>query len=549
MGKKTSKIVQFKKGKFIKNISSIKKSKELNNKYKQLQIKKRLKKSKNNSFSHNSSIKKYKKKTNHSNNNFNNINFNDNPFIFNFIFNNKNTNEKPEWMSQTTEKIENIDSRFNKEIIEYVDYIVPKNFSLFQRQNTKQRLTNIIKKYKPNWEIVLFGSFSQNTSTVFSDLDFSIISNVNSSRNMDINELIYLMKILRNEGFSRNIRLVKARVPILKATCSLTGINVDISVNRENGYKAAKIIRKILKKHKLIKPSIIILKILLKKNNLNDAHTGGMSSFLLFHLVYFFYLIYQKRIKKGIYNNIEIEQNNISENTSNNNTKDDKEYSDYENDNEESEISYDSNSEFKSNNKNKKNNDHGIIISKAVSSSDEEDNSNDDSNIIKNGNSSSNSEEERKSNDNNSSYEIGNNLIKEYEDSEDDFDNTNEDYLIKIFNKKKDKEEDEENNLNIGNFLILFFKYYSLEFNYNEVGFSLNKNNFGEIFFKLERNDMYCSDYICAESIQDQAVDVGRTCYNYPKIVNLFKNAYKKIKIEKQRNTFSILQSLGFPTI
>ena len=345
-------------------------------KYKQLQIKKRLKKSKNNSFSHNSSIKKYKKKTNHSNNNFNNINFNDNPFIFNFIFNNKNTNEKPEWMSQTTEKIENIDSRFNKEIIEYVDYIVPKNFSLFQRQNTKQRLTNIIKKYKPNWEIVLFGSFSQNTSTVFSDLDFSIISNVNSSRNMDINELIYLMKILRNEGFSRNIRLVKARVPILKATCSLTGINVDISVNRENGYKAAKIIRKILKKHKLIKPSIIILKILLKKNNLNDAHTGGMSSFLLFHLVYFFYLIYQKRIKKGIYNNIEIEQNNISENTSNNNTKDDKEYSDYENDNEESEISYDSNSEFKSNNKNKKNNDHGIIISKAVSSSDEEDNSN-----------------------------------------------------------------------------------------------------------------------------------------------------------------------------
>ena len=98
------------------------------------------------------------------------------------------------------------------------------------------------------------------------------------------------MKILRNEGFSRNIRLIKARVPILKATCSLTGINVDISVNRDNGYKAAKIIRNILAKYKVLKPTIIILKILLKKNNFNDAHTGGMSSFLLFHLVYFFYL-------------------------------------------------------------------------------------------------------------------------------------------------------------------------------------------------------------------------------------------------------------------
>ena len=56
------------------------------------------------------------------------------------------------------------------------------------------------------------------------------------------------MRILRREGFSRNIRLIKARVPILKATCSITGINVDISVNRQNGFQAASLIRKILEK-------------------------------------------------------------------------------------------------------------------------------------------------------------------------------------------------------------------------------------------------------------------------------------------------------------
>ena len=104
------------------------------------------------------------------------------------------------------------------------------------------------------------------------------------SRQRDIDELFYLMKILRNNEFSNNIRLIRARVPILKATCTTTGINVDISVNRHNGYQAADLIKKILSKHKILRPVIILLKILLKKYSLNEGYSGGISSFLLFHL-------------------------------------------------------------------------------------------------------------------------------------------------------------------------------------------------------------------------------------------------------------------------
>jgi len=100
-------------------------------------------------------------------------------------------------------------------------------------------------------------------------------------------EMYNLMNILKKEEFSKNIRLVKARVPILKATCTITGINIDISMNRQNGCHAALVIRKILKKYNILKPSIIILKILLTKFNLNESHSGGMNSYLLFHLVYF----------------------------------------------------------------------------------------------------------------------------------------------------------------------------------------------------------------------------------------------------------------------
>ena len=60
MGKKESNIAPKKRGKFIKNIASIQKSKKLNNKFKQIQIKKRIRKSKYNEYYNNSSFKKKK---------------------------------------------------------------------------------------------------------------------------------------------------------------------------------------------------------------------------------------------------------------------------------------------------------------------------------------------------------------------------------------------------------------------------------------------------------------------------------------------------------
>jgi len=532
MGKKIKKKPQFIRSQSHFNIPSVRKANKLKNqmnkknnqkhkinlnskKTKQFSSKIKNKISKrNNSHSHN-----FHQTTNFNNKNNNN---NNNPFIFNTIYNSINKHEKkkgkPEWMKSETKKIEDISDRFHREIIDYVNYIIPNNASLIRRQNTVKRLTNIIQKYQPNWKVVLFGSFSQNTSTIFSDLDFVILNEANySSKNLDIKELYYLMNILRREGFSRNIRLIKARVPILKATCSITGINVDISVNRQNGFQAASLIRKILEKYKVLKPTIIVLKILLKKNNLNEAHTGGMSSFLLFHLVYFFFIHHFNK-KSQNYTNENLSKK--SESNSEISLSDD---------DEEDIASYDSNSELKLFEKNKYSNSDGIVTTKAISSTSEECNSNDDSNsnLLKNGVSSSNSEEEK---------------INIDSDEDDDDSGDDENILINNIN-------DDNNEINIGTFLVLLLKFYGFDFDYENYGFSLNKNNFGNIFIKVERTDMDCSDTICAESIQEQGIDIGRSCYNYEKIVNLFKTTYNKINIEKKNNTCSILRALGFPTI
>ena len=518
MGKKLKKKAHFKCSQSSKNILSVRKLKKINNKFNKKYNQNNFKNSKSKSSSKKFYFQKKDKISKHKNNN---DNTNNNPFKFNLIYNNKKEKDKerPDWMKLETKKIENIDERFHEEIKDYVNYIIPNNISLTRRQNTMQRLTKIIQKHQPNWKVVLFGSFSQNTSTVFSDLDFVILNESNySSKNFDIKELYYLMNILRKDGFSRNIRLIKARVPILKATCSLTGINVDISVNRQNGYQAAAFIRKILEKYKVLKPTIIILKILLKKNNLNEAHTGGMSSFLLFHLVYFFF-VYKFNKTNIIKNN----ENIIDED------------SDSDDDEEDEEIaSYDSNSDLKSIGKNKYINSDGKITTKAISSTEEDINSNDDdSNLVKNGVSSSNSEEENKIN---------------YDGSSEEDEESDDDIILNNTNYNND-EKNNDSEMNIGNFLFLFLRFYGFEFDYENYGFSLNKNNFGSIFIKVERIDMDCSDTICVESIQDQGTDIGKNCYNYEKIVNLFKMTYNKIKNEKQKNTISILKSLGFPSI
>ena len=412
---------------------------------------------------HNYTKKKYKKSHLEKNNKNTNDNINNSGFIFNSSIKDEEIN--PKWINQETNNIQDINKRFHKEILDYVDYITPKNNSLTERYQTFELFKKVVQKYRPDWKVILFGSFSQNISTIYSDLDFLILyEKKNSSHEYELKEMYNLMNFLKNEEYSNNLRLAKAKVPVLRGTCSTTGINVDISMNRENGHQAIEAIQKVLQKYKILRPSIIILKILLKKFNLNDPHSGGMNSYLLFHLVYFYFI--QKLNEKNIGDNIDL------------------------------------------NNYYKKENNYNLDNEKFI-----------------------NREE---------------NTPKKEDSDEDNNDESKNKQNIFI-NNKKDFNINYE--MNIGNFIILFLKFYGYEFDYKKYGLSLNGNNCGTYYIKNERKDMKCSHTISAESIIERGKDVGENCYNYPIIIKLFKSAYNLIKSEKEKNICSILQSLGFPSI
>ena len=67
-------------------------------------------------------------------------------------------------------------------------------------------------------------------------------------------------------------------------------------MNNRNGVENSMIIMNEIKDKKL-RNIIIILKILLKINNLGETTLGGMNSFLLFHLVYYFVVIQKSTIE------------------------------------------------------------------------------------------------------------------------------------------------------------------------------------------------------------------------------------------------------------
>jgi non-canonical poly(A) RNA polymerase PAPD5/7 len=307
-------------------------------------------------------------------------------------------------MQEKTEKTIYSELRYNYEILDYIEYITPKGWHKAKRQIAFDKLNQLVKSYNDKMSLILFGSSSQNTCTVFSDIDVTIIDDNKSNYSfLELEKLNELMYFLEKNEYSYDMRLIDAKVPIIKGTHSSTGVKIDISYNRMNGYKDSFFIKHILEENNIIRQAIIILKILLRENDLNEPYSGGMGSYLLFHLVYFF--------------------------------------------------------------------------------------------------------------------------------------------DIKCKNSKDMKYH------NVFSFLFLFFEYFGTKFYSHMYGISLNEENPGKIFYKYE--NYYMDDYhnICVEGINQRFVNIGGNCFNYEIIVELFKDSFHIMQNEKDKNTLSLLNKLGFPSI
>lgn len=176
------------------------------------------------------------------------------------------------------------------------NFLIPNELEIKERKKELDILQSIISSFKKNITIELFGSYEQNLQTKDSDIDLTIIDpKYFGCERYYINEYLVDLKnyILKLNFCKKNeIQFIEATIPIIKIekkTENKIKVKFDISLNNRSGLEIASIIKEHVDKEPVIKYSMLYLKTLLKKNELNETYTGGMGSFLLFHLVFFYF--------------------------------------------------------------------------------------------------------------------------------------------------------------------------------------------------------------------------------------------------------------------
>lgn len=187
------------------------------------------------------------------------------------------------WLSNATKSIKSPNIRLHNEIVEFYEYIRPKEEEHAVRLAALDKIKAIVESAIPDTSLTPFGSFVTKLYLPNSDVDVVMISKTH-----DKNQLIKKMShvIKNNPGVFTNVEILKhARVPLIKFTEAETNVEFDVTFNEESGLNNIEYMKQALRVHPEIAPLLFIFKIFLKQRKMNNAFTGGIGSFLLFCMI------------------------------------------------------------------------------------------------------------------------------------------------------------------------------------------------------------------------------------------------------------------------
>lgn len=195
------------------------------------------------------------------------------------------------WLSYKTQQLSGI-RKLHHEILDFYEYLKPNESENALKVKTLHELEDcLLTALGQDFKLKLFGSFPVGLNLPDSDIDVVLISkDYDEHKHFEaqmtilrrVSDILYASKLVSY------VRLIEAKVPIVQATWKSTGVRIDVSSNRNNGHVAKNQIKKILNAYPFMRPLIYVLKYFLKQKKLNETYTGGISSFILFNLVFSF---------------------------------------------------------------------------------------------------------------------------------------------------------------------------------------------------------------------------------------------------------------------
>jgi DNA polymerase sigma len=185
--------------------------------------------------------RKKNSKKNGDNSNASSISHQSNDSSTNVIETSKSSSQhsrSPPWITEKTKAYSGT-LKLHHEILDFYEFIRPKEEENNIRRKTVDELKNTIRKKWPMWKVKVFGSFPNGLHLTDSDIDIVVFKNsgfnfstdnysLYDATMTDHQQLTEIYRYLLLTGFAKEIRYVDARVPILKVKTK-NGINLDIS--------------------------------------------------------------------------------------------------------------------------------------------------------------------------------------------------------------------------------------------------------------------------------------------------------------------------------
>lgn len=165
------------------------------------------------------------------------------------------------WLTKQTLKIKDIFLFLHSEILDFTDYISATEQDAQTRKQVVDRITRVVAEEYPLAKLCVFGSCATGLNLPKSDID--LLCYYPEAREQTLlNKLTH--KLVRS-GICSSIEPIKsAKCPIIKLTDKQSGINVDISFNRDNGIHCVHLVKQLMRKYPELKPLLLVLKCFLK---------------------------------------------------------------------------------------------------------------------------------------------------------------------------------------------------------------------------------------------------------------------------------------------
>lgn len=178
------------------------------------------------------------------------------------------------------------------EILDFYDYVKPRDFEEHIRQNLIQRVQQSIQRDFAGVQIKAFGSFAAGMYLPTADMDLVALSpEFLSGRYGRFNSYNQMRKFSRSLENANMIKpgsltvISKARVPLVKFVDNKTGLRVDISFDNNSGIVAQKTFEE-WKQHYPAMPIIVsLIKQFLVMRGMSEVFTGGLGGYSVICLV------------------------------------------------------------------------------------------------------------------------------------------------------------------------------------------------------------------------------------------------------------------------